>query len=175
MTRLTTDDYRACVSAAFRLAVTIRYAGATDVIYNVGPVCFWAYAEMTCGFIVVCVPCVPKILLETGIWRKMKMRLGLSVTTGTPSNTRNLTGSSAIRSRNMLSGNKSGNKSYLQVDDETELKDFGSESTEHLREQYVPKSENGIVRTTQVTVTQNSDISNGGDEARYGNHQVQWR
>ena len=71
------------MSAAFRLAVTVQYSAATDSVYHVGPVCFWAFAEMTCGFVVVCIPCVPKILMESGIWRKIKSGLGMSVTAGT--------------------------------------------------------------------------------------------
>lgn len=135
-----------------------------DAIYNIGPVAFWAYAEMTCGFIVVCVPCVPKILMESGVWRKLKKSLGFSVTSVTANNQ---TGASAMRSKNM----RSVNKSYTEID-ETELKNFRSESTEHLR--YPPgKLEKGIVRTTQVTVTQNSDTSNG-EEKMYG-HPTQWR
>lgn len=155
-------DDSACVSAAFRLAVTVQYAEAADAIYQIGPVCFWAYAEMTCGFIVICVPCVPKILMESGVWRKMKKGLGMSVTTGT---NQNQTGPSALRSKNM----RSVNKSYLEIDD-TELKDIKTESTEHLRDQYVTGHEKGIVRTTQVTVTQNSDDA----ETMY-DHRTQWR
>ncbi|KAM0426271.1 hypothetical protein ACHAPT_008311 [Fusarium lateritium] len=154
----------ACVSAAFRLAGTVQYAEAADAIYNIGPVCFWAYAEMTCGFVVVCVPCVPKILMESGVWRKMKKGVGLSVTGVTSKNQTSATtgGSQNIRSVH---------NSYTEID-ETELKDFRSESTEHLR--YPPaKVGKGIKRTTQVTVTQNSDIANG-TETRYG-HQTQWR
>ena len=121
---------------------------------------------MTCGFIVVCVPCVPKILLESGVWRKVKNGLGMNVTT--TGNTKNPTSASALRSKNM----RSVNKSYLEIDD-TELKNFNSESTEHLRDPYInAKPEKGIVRTTQVTVTQDSD-SNSNDHV-YG-HQAQWR
>ncbi|KAK3935732.1 hypothetical protein QBC46DRAFT_396858 [Diplogelasinospora grovesii] len=160
----------ACISAAFRLAVTVIYADAADAIYQIGPVCFWAYAEMTCGFIVVCVPCVPKILLESGVWRKVKKGLGMSVTAGTAANTKNQTGASAMRSKNM----RSVNNSYLEIDDDTELKTLGSESTEHLRDPYAnTKLEKGIIRTTQVT--QNSDLSSS-DETMYDHRiQKQWK
>lgn len=124
---------------------------------------------MTCGFIVVCVPCVPKILLESGVWRKVKMGLGMSVTTGTAVNSKNQTGASTMRSKNM----RSVNKSYLEIDDDTELKNLSSESTEHLRDPYATTPEKGIVRTTHVTVTQNSDIPNS-DEAMYNHRQMQW-
>jgi hypothetical protein len=163
------SGYRACVSAAFRLAVTVQYAEAVDSIYNIGPVCFWAYAEMTCGFIVVCVPCVPKILLESGVWRKVKKGLGMSVTEGAPSNSKNPTGGSTLRSKNM----RSVNNSYLEIDDDTELKNLSSESTEHLRDPYSTRREKGIVRTTQVTVTQNAELSTS-NETVYETRK-QWR
>lgn len=44
----------ACVSAAFRLATTVAYGEAADAIYALGPLVFWATAEMTCGFFVCC-------------------------------------------------------------------------------------------------------------------------
>ncbi|SPO01627.1 related to integral membrane protein PTH11 [Cephalotrichum gorgonifer] len=164
----------ACVSAAFRLAVTIDYADAVDSIYNIGPVCFWAFAEMTCGFIVVCVPCIPKILIESGTWRKMKRGLGMSTTAGgsgaTPKHTGN---SSAVRSKNL----RSANDSYQELDDHTEMKNLGSsESAEYL---HTPRArlENGIVRTTQVAVTHDSDV-NSEETMRYTtarDPRMQWR
>lgn len=173
--RLTSKLYRACVAAGFRLAVTVEYAEALDTIYNVGPVCFWAFAEMTCGFIVICIPCVPKILMESGAWRKLKKGLGMSVTTGPTGMTPKMhTGSSsAVRSKAMRSANmRSANDSYLEIDD-TELKNLGqSESAEHLRSPYSANPGDGIVRTTQVMVSHDSDMSND-ERMRY--QQANWR
>lgn len=157
---------RACVSATFRLAVTVQYAEALDAIYHIGPVCFWAYAEMTCGFVVVCVPCVPKILTETGVWRKMKKGLGMSVTTAKQSQT---DASNTPRSKNM----RSANKSYLEIEDDIELDGLKTESTEHLRQPYVTSSDKDIVCTTQVTVTQDLNRSDS-TETGY-DHQKRWR
>ncbi|RYP77654.1 hypothetical protein DL771_001022 [Monosporascus sp. 5C6A] len=140
-------DRSACVSAAFRLAVTVQYAEAEDAIYSIGPVCFWASADMTCVFIVVCAIGVPKTLFESGVWRKVKKGRGLSVTGGTSVTPKNRAGSRATRSKNM----RSVKNSYLEIDD-TELKTLHSESTEHLREPPA-KLDEGIVRTTKVTVT----------------------
>ncbi|KAL0940389.1 60s ribosomal protein l36 [Colletotrichum truncatum] len=169
----------ACISAAFRLVVTIQYAAAQDAIYYIGPVCFWAYAEMTCGFIVVCVPCIPKILLESGVWRQIQKTFGLSVTGksgatggtgGTSGSSRNRAGSSAKRSKNI----RSVNNSYLEIDD-TELKTFQSESTEHLRDPIDPhaKLDKGIVRTMQVT----QDSTNSNSQETVYDHRTQksWR
>lgn len=148
-------SYRACISAAFRLAVTLQYASAVDAVYHIGPVCFWAYAEMSCGFIVVCIPCVPKIFVDTGAWPKLKSTFGMSSSSrGASGATPKIhTGhSSATRSKNM----RSANDSYLELDD-NEMKNLGSsESAEYLR---APQAtlENGIVRTTQINVTHDMD------------------
>lgn len=150
--------------------MTVKYAGAKDSVYNIGPVCFWASAEMTCGFIVICIPCVPRILMDSGTWRKMKMSLGFGVSTGpsgaTPKN--HSAFSSGARSKNM----RSANDSYLEIHD-TEMKNLGtSESAEHLRSPYEDNRNRGIVRTTQVMVTHDSD---GSNEEHMGQQRMQWR
>ncbi|SPO00341.1 related to integral membrane protein PTH11 [Cephalotrichum gorgonifer] len=160
----------ACVSAAFRLAVTVQYAEALDTIYHIGPVCFWAYAEMTCGFIVVCVPCVPKILMESGVWRKVKKGLGMSATTGASGASSK--GHSGSHSVSISKNKRSVHDSYLEIDDNTEMKNLGSESAENLRGSYPVKMEEGIVRTTRVTV-HNSEMSASDEAVNY--QQRQWR
>ena len=127
---------------------------------------------MTCGFIVICIPCVPKILLESGAWRKLKRGLGMSVTTGpTGSTPKMYTGnSSAVRSKGMRSANmRSANDSYLEIE-ETEMKGLGgSESAEHLRAEHG----DGIVRTMQVMVSHDSPDVSGDERMRYP--QANWR
>lgn len=125
---------------------------------------------MTCGFIVVCIPCVPKILLESGVWRKMKKNVGMSVTGPTGMNSKMQTGAtSGMRSNNM----RSANDSYLEIDD-TEMKNLNkSESAEHLRSPYGATSPgDGIVRTTQVMISHDSDMSN---DERMHYQRPQWR
>jgi len=68
----------ACISAAFRLAVTVNYGYDPDQMYTLGPVVFWVMAETTCGFFISCMPIIPKILDETGAIRKIKASLGLT-------------------------------------------------------------------------------------------------
>jgi hypothetical protein len=36
-------------------------------MYFIGPLLFWACAEMTCGFFILCVPCLPKVIKESGL------------------------------------------------------------------------------------------------------------
>lgn len=50
----------AVVCASFRLAVTVNYSFADDWTYAISPLALWCLAELTCLFIVFCVPSVPK-------------------------------------------------------------------------------------------------------------------
>ncbi|KAH7026716.1 uncharacterized protein B0I36DRAFT_415395 [Microdochium trichocladiopsis] len=49
------------ISACLRLERTITYANESDKMYFIGPLLFWACAEMTCGFLIFCVPSMPRI------------------------------------------------------------------------------------------------------------------
>ena len=67
---------------------------------------------------------------------------------------------------------RSANDSYLEIHD-TEMKNLTSESAEHLRSPYATNPGHGIVRTTQVMVTHESDMSN--DEAMRDQRNMHWR
>lgn len=62
-----------------RLVETIEFGRSEDKMYTISPVILWATAEMTCGFFVVCVPCLPKVLAETAIGRIVRRILGLGM------------------------------------------------------------------------------------------------
>lgn len=79
---LTFRYYSACVSAAFRLATTVAYGEAADAIYALGPLVFWATAEMTCGFFVCCsksptelCTCTFSVVFKTFVWYSRRRRL----------------------------------------------------------------------------------------------------
>ncbi|KAI8944291.1 hypothetical protein F4801DRAFT_600057 [Xylaria longipes] len=52
----------ACIVAAFRLYSSIQYSGFSDITYTCSGIALWSLAEVTSGFIVLCVPCIPKAL-----------------------------------------------------------------------------------------------------------------
>ncbi|KAK7543209.1 hypothetical protein IWX49DRAFT_600651 [Phyllosticta citricarpa] len=52
----------ACIAACFRLVHTVTFSRTLDTMYYIGPLLFWACAEMTCGFLILSVPCLPKII-----------------------------------------------------------------------------------------------------------------
>ncbi len=141
----------AVVSAICRLQVTIAYANAADATSTLAPVVFWAFAEMTCGFVVSCMPSAPRLLHETRLMPKIKKMLGMHVTTakGTDMST-----SSTNNNRSNFSKPSTAIDKYEEIEDDVMMDDIRpgkSESTEELHRDGVPAG-HAIVRTTQVTV-----------------------
>lgn len=64
-----TADYvgkpSAVACSIMRLVATIEFGRSDDKMYTIGPVILWATGEMVCGFFVVCVPTLPKVLTES--------------------------------------------------------------------------------------------------------------
>lgn len=56
-------------------------------MYFIGPPLFWACAEMTCGFFILGMPRLPKIIAESGLPRKLKDALGISFKSNSASHT----------------------------------------------------------------------------------------
>ncbi|KAJ5815536.1 hypothetical protein N7474_007313 [Penicillium riverlandense] len=144
----------ACISAAFRLSTTIIHGRVADATRTLGPLAFWATAGITCGFFILCVPCVPRILKDTGVLRKMKRAVGMKTTNSSKRDAG--TGPSSNHSR--LAGSTIDN-SFYKLDN---LK--SSESTEYLHGG-VPNA--GITRTTRIAVMQDSRCTNGDDKFMY--------
>ena len=47
----------------------------------IGPLIFWACAEMTCGFFIFSMPCLSKMFMDSQLSRKMQIALGISAAT----------------------------------------------------------------------------------------------
>ncbi|KAJ0121783.1 hypothetical protein J7T55_008950 [Diaporthe amygdali] len=164
----------ACVSAAFRLATTVAYGEAADAIYALGPLVFWATAEMTCGFFVCCMPCIPKILRDTGVLKNIKRAFGMNTTTTKgPSNNKSAQFSSNISHGKSVTATS---KAYYKLDEDgIPMDPVESESTEQLHN---AKLSAGITRTTRIIVSQDSrpmtsDVE-AGNGARPGDHNDEW-
>lgn len=56
------DNRSASVAACFRLAHTVAFSKEADTMWYIGPLLFWACAEMTCGFFILAVMSVPAIV-----------------------------------------------------------------------------------------------------------------
>ncbi|KAI5271204.1 hypothetical protein E4T47_05493 [Aureobasidium subglaciale] len=57
----------ACIAASIRLSTTITFSHKADRMYFIGPLLFWACAEMTCGFFILSVPCIPSVVKHSGL------------------------------------------------------------------------------------------------------------
>lgn len=166
--------YSACVSAAFRLSVTVFYGHDDDTIYSVGPVIFWAFAEMTCGFVVICMPAVPKLLLDTGIGAKIKksFKSCLGMKSNTSTSATNLTGPHTIsKMQNTTNTYRKMNELDMPLED---FKQSASESTEYLRDDSTKLKDNSIVRTTQITITEDYTNKAGANNDQFDG-EIPWR
>ncbi|KAB2569228.1 hypothetical protein DBV05_g12097 [Lasiodiplodia theobromae] len=154
----------ASVAACFRLAHTVAFSKTTDSMYLIGPLLFWACAEMTCGFFVLSIPCLPKIVKESPLPRNLKKALGLSSKTAEASNGYNSSGyvyGSRSGSHHISKVSKSGvaTNSYCMMNEEgTSLSNLDrSESQEQLRESRSynvdGKTTVQVTHTTEITVT----------------------
>lgn len=124
-------------------------------MYYIGPLLFWACAEMTCGFFILSVPCLPKIAKESSLPRAIKRALGLSVksTTGPSNGTPSGSGSHHL-SRPSKSGIAAADSYYKIREDGVMLGDVErSESQEGLRGEYErgEAAKGGAVRVTRTT------------------------
>ncbi|KAL2817190.1 hypothetical protein BJX63DRAFT_386336 [Aspergillus granulosus] len=76
----------ASIAATFRLVHTVQFATEPDSMYLIGPLIWWACAETTCGFFIFSVPCLSKIIVESGLPRWTMSALTFSAKSSNPSN-----------------------------------------------------------------------------------------
>ena len=140
-------------------------------MYYIGPLLFWACAEMTCGFFILSVPCIPAILKEHGISPKIRKALGLS-SKSSPNITEpdsKAYGSSKPHPSHGLS--KSGLTSvgtYYQIDEEDGgAMPLGALKTSESQEQlhtHQAKNTMQVTRTTHIAVTSDSHSAQSGSD-----------
>ncbi|KAJ5218878.1 uncharacterized protein N7498_000977 [Penicillium cinerascens] len=129
--------FLASVAACFRLAHTVAFAQDSDSMYLIGPLLFWACAEMTCGFFIFSVPCLSKLIMESGLSRKVKNSLGFGTRSSEPSN-ENLgsgprRGSRAISKPSISKAWMTTDSTWSKIEERSiALQDAGSESQTHL-------------------------------------------
>lgn len=133
-------------------------------MYYLAPVVFWVLAETTCGFFIVCMPCLPKIFKDAGLIRKMKLRLGMKVTTAGASGGQGSNygkyGFSSKSGTGVSGLSRTGTTAdaYHKLDEErgVALGNMKTESTEQLRHPEDAKGD--IMKTTKVSV----QVTDGG-------------
>lgn len=147
-------------------------------MYFIAPLLFWACAEMTCGFFILCVPCLPSILKESGLSGRIKKMLGISASSSNkPSNHDIVTfgGTGPASSNKKSKAGKSLNSTYFKMDEEDGSVSLGdlqtTESQERLHQQ---QGNHGaqITRTMQVTVS--SDSRSAKTESESMDNSMPW-
>ncbi|CAH0050574.1 unnamed protein product, partial [Clonostachys solani] len=150
----------ASVAACFRLAYTVNYSQNPDKMYFISTLMFWTFAEMTCGFFILSVPCIPRVIAESGLPRRVKMALGISLQSSGPSNCE-----SNIRPRSkshkMSKSTTASNMFYKMKEVGIPMSDLNRpESQEQLRDG------NNVVMVTRTTHVAITPSSQSDDETR---------
>lgn len=141
---------RTVACACGRLAVTIPYYYSEDTMYTISPVSLWAFVEMTCTFLVFCVPAGPQVFTHltaflaswTGFLGK---RLDKSASTWPQTNFRTSERNSMYRKMNKTHENG------IPLTQFSAQRNSNPDLTEWLGEE--PRNiEAGIVCTTHITI-----------------------
>ncbi|KAI6080682.1 hypothetical protein F4821DRAFT_250997 [Hypoxylon rubiginosum] len=147
----------ACISAACRLDASIKYTRSTDSLYDGAVLSLWAISEMTCGFLVLCIPTFPRAFSGPGLLSqftdliKTWSRLPSRWTTQ---------GSNQSWPSDVNAGKRNSTSDYRQVDDHVPLSDMSNKNHWRFESE---SNRSGVLRTTQFTATEHY-VSSGDCE-----------
>lgn len=151
--------------------MTIENGNSADPTFTIGPLLFWATAEQVCGFFIICIPCIPKILKDSGVLRKMKKAFGMGTTTKPSGRSDYYANGTMPHSK----GTTTTSNAYYKLDEDgVPLQNMkGSESTENLN---AKQSNAGIVLTTRIEVNtqDNNSVSDGGSHDNVHMNKAAW-
>ncbi|KAJ4245488.1 hypothetical protein NW762_013997 [Fusarium torreyae] len=158
----------ACVAACFRLAHTVTFSKEADTMWYIGPLLFWACGEMTCGFFILSVTTLPRIVAESGLSSKLKKVLGISLKSSGPSNL-NVDNEQSPRPLRLSRSGKSSDNYYRLDEDGIPMTILDkSESQEKLNDKtaYSNAHKNAVhvTRETQITVTSTPNTNANVDQ-----------
>lgn len=126
-------------------------------MYLIGPLLFWACAEMTCGFFIFSVPCLSKLIIESGLPSRVKHSLGFNSRSSQPSNEDSGNGSQSDSHSNKPWENDT---TWSKLEQGTiALRETRSESQTRLHDGVHSNDPNATVqvtRTMNATVTDNT-------------------
>ncbi|KAI0418236.1 hypothetical protein F5X98DRAFT_338471 [Xylaria grammica] len=152
------------VCGLFRIIVTVEYQHHVDTTYTVSTVILWAIGEMTSGFLVFCVPTIPKTIGSIGngiIYVKQYRLRSQESRHKSKSFSSKLSGPWKPASRDSTSFHQR----KMHYPDEVPITTFSSnvplesESTEGLTANITPPT-NSIVRTTRIVTAVDDDLVN---------------
>ncbi|KAG9231664.1 hypothetical protein BJ875DRAFT_516487 [Amylocarpus encephaloides] len=146
-----------CAAALARLVETVRHATNPDFVYTFSAVSLCSAAELTCGFLVICVPSFPKAFQAFDM-NKLKQSLSFWTWTSSQNTLRSTSKKSASDNSSRSGSNpfsrlKSSNEQNSSSDTHQLYpmpKALHKDSTDQSMEQFenLGKVEGGIVRTT---------------------------
>lgn len=131
----------ACVTALLRLISTEQYSKSLDFTYNFSPLTLYTVAELTCGFLVMCMPTMPKVFSI--------LKSKLSSLTGT-----NKSGSVGASWQRMEGGIP---KSPSKHTSERQLFPLVDVHTGASSDEHIPVTERGIWQTSQFEAVESFD------------------
>lgn len=139
-------------------------------MYYIGPLLFWACAEMTCGFFILCVPCISSIIRETA---RLRIRKGLLGSSHHFSHKPSRLGYGNYAETDVPSS-KNSHEAYYTMGDGTDLPLEilkNSESQEHLRLEEGSATMN-VMRTTSTVIT--ADSRSAQSDGEYNIKMTPW-
>lgn len=133
-------------------------------MYSIGPLLFWACAEMTCGFFILSVPCIPRLVVESSLSHRIKAYLGVSNLSG------DATSTNGPHSRSHELSKSERSRDFRNSIGKTNVhnpKSGRSESQERLRDGYLElgKGDARVMRTMQIGVTADGHSSSDIEES----------
>ncbi|KAL3496536.1 hypothetical protein BJX62DRAFT_193462 [Aspergillus germanicus] len=171
----------ASVAACFRLAHTVGFANTTDTMYLIGPLLFWACGEMTCGFFILSVPCLSKLIIGSGLPRRVKSSLGFAPKSSGPSyedseRTPHRSGNSGRLALRPVKPRVNTDTTWSRIEEGGSDVDLGkSESQTNLHREgdrgLDPKKSVRVSHTVEVSVSNHSDSRDGSEQ---GSHGTRW-
>ncbi|KAM0438631.1 hypothetical protein ACHAPT_001384 [Fusarium lateritium] len=164
----------ACVAACFRLAHTVTFSREADTMWYIGPLLFWACAEMTCGFFILSVTTLPRIIAESGFSARVKKALGISYKSSGPPNESSDLGPSSGSRQPVV---KSSDNYYKLDEDGVPMTNFDrSESQEQLRgvEEQGCKGKKDVLVTQTMDVTVTTLDSQSGSDTEVPKNMTPW-
>lgn len=151
----------ACLTALLRLVSTLQYSRSSDFTYGFSPLTLYTGSELTCGFLVICMPSMPRVFSVL----KHKME---SWTSARSSKIRSLSSSlqHKERSKPRSPSVHADERNLFPLDDIHATRD-----TEAYSRENVPDLERGIWQTTQFETVETYDPNATKSEYR---RQEQW-
>ncbi|KAI0153313.1 hypothetical protein GGR57DRAFT_513151 [Xylariaceae sp. FL1272] len=139
----------AIASATARLVATVEYSTTPDFTYGISKVALWSLAELTLGFVVFCVPSLPRIFQESNLLSRVVRSLSSKMRRSKHSSDDDWTdrgtgGRDYHRMRDM--GNNRSSTSHQRTDS---MKHLQAQDT--LSPDAMPRPLGNITRTTEFT------------------------